>query len=354
MLGLYEREYVTDIVKIFSLGAISFLVAFLLTPILTHFLYKYRFGKHIREDGSTPVFSKMHAEKSGTPTMGGILIWFTTFFLAVMFAFLAWVSGAELFDWLSFLTRSETWLPLGMLMLAAFVGLMDDVLNVFRIGSTAGGFRVRDRWILYTLVAAVGAWWFYYKLGWDILHIPGVGDFSMGIWYIPFFIFVIIATAHSANIIDGLDGLAGGTLLASFGAYAALAFAVGFVDLAAFLAVIVGALLAFLWFNIPPARFFMGDTGSMALGTTLGIVAMLTNSALILPIIAFPLVATSLSVIIQVTSKKFFGRKVFHSAPVHHHFQAIGWPESKIVMRYWVVAIIFAVVGLIIGLIGRG
>ncbi len=156
------------------------------------------------------------------------------------------------------------------------------------------------------------------------------------------------------NEADGLDGLAGGILIFCFGAYTALAFAIGKIELAMFCAAISGSLLAFLWFNVYPARFFMGDTGAMSLGTTLGVIAMLTNSALILPVIALPLVVESLSVIIQIISKKVFGRKVFLSTPIHHHFEALGWPESKVTMRFWIVAAVSAGVGLVLGLLGRG
>jgi phospho-N-acetylmuramoyl-pentapeptide-transferase len=213
---------------------------------------------------------------------------------------------------------------------------------------------MKHRLGLYTMVAAFGAWWFYTKLDWSILHVPGVGDFEIGWWYVPLFMLVIVSTAFSVNEADGLDGLAGGILLFSFGAYTALSFAMGRIELAMFCAAISGGLLTFLWFNVYPARFFMGDTGAMSLGTTLGIIAMLTNSALVLPIIAFPLVVESLSVIIQIISRKTRGKKVFLSAPIHHHFEALGWPETKVTMRFWIVSAVSASVGLAIGLLGMG
>lgn len=210
---------------------------------------------------------------------------------------------------------------------------------------------MRHRFLIYTVIAIIGAYWFYYKLDWTTIHVPFVGNFDIGIWYIPLFIFVIVSTAFSVNEIDGLDGLAGGTLLTSFAAFGVIAFVQGNYNLATFLAVIIGTLLAFLWFNIHPARFFMGDTGSMSLGVTLGIIVMLTNSVFFLPIIGFLFVLESLSVIIQVLSKKLRGKKVFISAPFHHHLEAIGWPEAKIVMRFWVMSGVFAVVGLIVFLL---
>ncbi len=339
------------IIKVFLLTAISFVLTILWTPLLTHFLYKYKLGKTIRIDEKAPVFSRLHIKKSGTPTLGGLLVWITTLFLAViLFALREWTQS-PIFARLDFLTRSQTLLPLGVLVLAALIGLVDDFFNIRRIGPKGGGLSIRHRLLMYTIVAAVGAWWFYYKLDWDLLHVPFAGDFNIGLWYIPIFIFVIVATSFSVNEIDGLDGLAGGTLLAAFTAFGAIALAQGRIELAAFCGVIGGALLAFLWFNIPPARFFMGDTGSMSLGVTLGVVAMLTNTALLLPIIGLLLVLESGSVIVQLVARRFWKRKVFLSAPFHHHLEAIGWPEQKIVMRFWIIAAVMAVLGIAVFLV---
>src|SRR3989344_5215791 len=341
------------IVKIFTLTAASFVVTILWTPALTHFLYKYKLGKQIRDAAETPVYSRLHAKKSCTPTMGGVLIWGTTLGMAVILAALAaWVDG--FWNKFSFLTRRETLLPLGALVASALVGLVDDYYNVRRLGAHGGGLRVRHRLFIYTAIAAVGAWWFFYKLDWDLIRLPFVGDFNLGWWFIPLSIAIMVATSFSVNETDGLDGLAGGTLLTSFGAYGAIAFSQGRFDLAAFCGVIIGALLAFLWFNIPPARFFMGDTGAMSLGVTLGIVALLTNSLLLLPVIGLIFVIESLSVLIQTASKKLRGKKIFISTPIHHHFEAIGWPESKIVMRFWVISGVSAGGGGILSLLGRG
>lgn len=336
------------VIKIFILTALSFVIAMAWTPAWAHFLYKYKLGKSIRSDPNTPVFSGLHQKKSGTPTMGGLLIWMTTLVLAVAIFTLGRAFGWEFFQRLNFLTRPQTLLPLGALVASAVVGLVDDFYNIRRIGPKGGGLSMKHRLLIYTLIAMVGAWWFYAKLGWDVLHVPLVGNFMIGWWYVPIFIFVIVATSFSVNEIDGLDGLAGGTLLAAYTAYAAIAFSLGRVELAAFCGVIAGAILAFLWFNIPPARFFMGDTGAMALGVTLGIVAMLTNTALLLPVIGLLFVIESGSVILQVLSKKVRKKKIFLSAPFHHHLEAKGWPEQKIVMRFWVVAGVLAVVGLAI------
>ncbi|MFA5134713.1 MAG: phospho-N-acetylmuramoyl-pentapeptide-transferase [Patescibacteria group bacterium] len=347
----FEKNF--DIIKIFLLTTLTFVVTFSWTPLLTHYLYKFKLGKKIRSAEQTPIYSKLHEAKSGTPTMGGILIWLSTFFIALLFFV---TSNTIEIDWirrLNFLTRAETLLPLGALVASAIVGLFDDMLNIRGIGASGGGLRVRHKLIIYILIAIFGAYWFYFKLDWTTLHVPFLGNYDIGLWYIPIFIFIIVATAFSVNEIDGLDGLSGGTLLASFAAFSAIAFAQGRYNLAAFCGVIIGALLAFLWFNINPARFFMGDTGAMSLGVTLGIVAMMTNSALFLPIIGLPFVIVSGSVIIQLIGKKIFKKKVFLSAPLHHHLEARGWTEPKIVMRFWIISGVSAVVGVILFLVDK-
>jgi phospho-N-acetylmuramoyl-pentapeptide-transferase len=276
------------VIKILSLTSLAFIVAILLTPALTHFLYKYRLGKNIRNSGSTPIFSKLHEKKSGTPTMGGVLIWFTALILALVFFWISQLWPHSYLAAFNFLTRPETYLPLGALVASALVGLLDDWFNVTRQGGgKGGGLNVKHRLVIYTLIALFGAWWFYFKLDWDVVRVPFVGLFSMGWWFIPFFVFVIVSTAFSVNEADGLDGLAGGIVLAAFATYGTIAFMQGSYNLAAFCGVISGGLLAFLWFNINPARFFMGDTGAMSLGVSLGIVAMLTGYPLLLPIIGF-------------------------------------------------------------------
>jgi phospho-N-acetylmuramoyl-pentapeptide-transferase len=343
------------IIRILFFGAAAFIFTVFWTPLLSHFLYKYKMGKQIRNNGSTPVFSKMHAHKIGTPTMGGILIWGTTLIFSLFFFYIPKIFPFDFLINLNFLSRSETLLPLGVLLATAVVGLIDDWIDVRGKGLFGGGgLRVKHRLLIYAVISLVGAYWFFYKLNWDLFHVPFLGNFEVGWPYILIFIFVIVGTAFSVNETDGLDGLAGGTLLIAFGAYGVIAFALGKYDLASFCAVISGALLAFLWFNINPARFFMGDTGSMSLGITLGVIAMLTNTALILPLIGLIFMVESLSVIIQLLSKKLRGgKKVFISSPIHHHFEAMGWPEPKIVMRFWVIAGVSATVGLVVFLLDK-
>lgn len=338
------------IIKILFFTALAFVFTFSWTPLLTHFLYKYKIGKNIRNTGKTPIFSKMHAHKAGTPTMGGILIWGTVLIFSLFFFYLSKFLPWDIFKNLNFLTQKETLLPLGALVASALVGLFDDWLDAKGKGVLGkGGLTIFHRLLIYTLIAVVGAWWFYFKLEWDYFHIPFVGDFQIGWLYIIIFIIVLVSTSFSVNETDGLDGLAGGVLLTCFASYCVIAFMLGKYDLATFCGVITGALLAFLWFNINPARFYMGDTGSMSMGVTLGVIAMLTDTALILPIIGFIFVMETVSVIIQVGSKKLRnGKKVFRAAPIHHHFEAKGWSEPKIVMRFWVIAQVSAAIGLAI------
>ena len=341
-------------VKIFSLASLSFIVAIGLTPIFTNFVYKHNWGKKIRSDGDTPNYSRLHEKKSGTPTMGGVLIWFTTLLLASVFWFLDRVTHFSFFHHFNFLTRQQTLLPLGVLLATALLGLLDDYLGVKGLGGgKGGGLRIRHRILFYLLVAIVGAYWFYFKLQFDILYIPGFGNFSIGWWYIPLFIFVVIATSFSVNQTDGLDGLAGGILGMAFLSYGLIAFLQSRYELASLCASLGGALLAFLWFNIYPARFFMGDTGAMSLGTVLAVIAFLTNSVAVLPLIGIILVLESGSTLLQYFSRKLRGKQIFLSSPLHHHFEALGWPETKVTMRFWVIASVGALIGVAVNLIGR-
>ena len=240
-----------------------------------------------------------------------------------------------------------------MFIAAAVLGLSDDLFQIYQKGGyKGGGIELSLRIGLILLIAAVGAYWFYFKLDWRTIYIPFVGDFYINGWYLPLFIIVTLAT-FSGGVIDGIDGLSGGVFASIFAAYGGIAFFRGQIDLAAFCAVIAGAILAFLWFNIPPARFYMSETGTMGLTVALTTVAFLTDSVAVLPIIGFLLVVESGSVIIQFASKRWRGKKVFLVAPVHHHFEAIGWPGYKVTMRFWVISVVFAIVGIVAALIGR-
>jgi phospho-N-acetylmuramoyl-pentapeptide-transferase len=339
-----EAFTIFNVVRILTVATIAFVVALVLTPLWLRVL-RSRFapGKQIAR-ADTPVFNALHAKKEGTPTMGGFVIWATVAVLAVIF----WVlhlSVDGFWSRVNFLVRSETYLPLAFLVVAGLVGLADDIIGVRR----RGGFGMKSRMLLYTVVAIIGAWWFVAKLGKDAVNIPLFGDVFIGpVWYFLVFVFIVVATAFSANETDGLDGLVGGTFMTMLAAYTAIAFDQGKMDLAVFLAAIMGALVAFLWWNIYPARFFMGDTGVMAIGFTLAAVAVLTNTPLLLPIIGIVMVIESASVLIQMASKRLRKKKVFISTPIHHHFEALGWHETQITMRFWMINAIGAVAGLII------
>jgi phospho-N-acetylmuramoyl-pentapeptide-transferase len=346
-MNFLESYHVARLVTIFATG---FLVAFIAMPIWIAALRRWKFGKTIRDSKTAPIASKLHENKAGTPAMGGLVIWGTVIFLLLAYRAACYIDFEPLCT-LSFLSRAQTRLPLGILLGAGLIGLLDDYLNARKIGPHGGGLRMRVRLISYTSIALVGAYWFFSRLDFDFIHVPFMGTFNIGWWYVPVFVFIVVATSFSANETDGLDGLAGGTFMTSFGAMAIIALFQNRIDLAAFCLAILGALLAFLWFNVPRASVFMGDTGAMALGTVLAAVAMLTNTALLLPIIAFPFVVESLSVIIQVISKKVFKRKVFRSSPLHHHLEAIGWQESQIVMRTWIISIMVGAIGVVLALI---
>jgi len=328
---------VINIMKVLTTSFLAFVLAFLLTPLWTKILYKYKIGIKIKSksvDGKDLTFiNKLHAEKAGTPTMGGVLVWFSVAILILashyIFPWIAQSLNINFIARLDFLNRSQTWLPLFILITAGILGLLDDYMSIRGWGKNKGGgmkFAMRFWWLF--AIAGTGAWWFYDKLGWDQIHVPAVGDFSIGIWYVVVFIFIILFSAISSNETDGLDGLNAGVLLFGFSAFAIISVFQNKMDLASFSAAIAGALLAFLWFNIYPARFIMGDTGAISLGTTLGVMAMLTNSDLILFLIVFIYILESGSVVIQLTSKRLFGRKVFVAAPLHHHIEARGWPDT--------------------------
>lgn len=349
---------VVNFFKVFSPSTIAFFIGIAITPLLTNFLYTHKMWKKkagkIAPDGTTtPIFDSLHKDKEvGTPRMGGIIIWASVLITSALFWLAGEIYPQTIFEKLNFLSREQTWLPLFTLIAASFIGLVDDLLQIRSSHENyVGGLTFWKRLVLVTLLGLAGAYWFYFKLEVGLLHIPFYGDLAIGWLIIPLFVLVMIAL-FSSSVIDGLDGLSGGVMATIFAAYAGIAFLQNQIDIAALCAVITGATLAFLWFNIPPARFYMSETGILGLTTTLTVIAFLTNAVITLPIIALPLVATSASNVIQMTSKKLRGKKVFLVAPLHHHFEAIGWPAYKVVMRYWVIGIICAVIGMVITVIG--
>ncbi|PIR70686.1 MAG: hypothetical protein COU46_00085 [Candidatus Niyogibacteria bacterium CG10_big_fil_rev_8_21_14_0_10_42_19] len=351
---------ILNVLKVFGLSAASFFIGVFFTPLLTHYLYKYKmWRKEVRKftpDGekTTVLESIRGTEERTVPRMGGILIWGVVLLVSSLLWMLSFIFPRSfIFDKLDFLSREQTWLPLFTLVAASIVGFFDDIFQIYGKGKyIAGGVRFTRRLLLIVVIALVGAFWFYIKLEKTSIFIPFVGSIDIGILFPLFFVLVVVAT-FSGGVIDGLDGLAAGTLASAFSAYAGIAFFQDQIDLAAFCGVVIGALLAFLWFNIPPARFFMGETGIMGLTTALAVIAFLTDAAIMLPIIALPIAVTALSSALQLFWKRFFGRKLFLVAPIHHYFEARGWPHYKITMRFWIIGIVSAIVGMVIVLIGR-
>ncbi len=341
-------ELTFDVIKVLGTSAVATIIAVAWSPLLINFLYKHQlWKKSARAKAITGedavVFNSLHKEReTKVPRMGGLLIFVTVTVL----------TSALWFTPLNFLTRSQTWLPFFTLVVASLVGLVDDMMVVSDLGKyIGGGIAFTKRLAIVVIIGLIGGLWFYYKLQWDVISIPLVGHFSIGFWMVPLFIIVMVA-CWSGGVIDGLDGLSGGAFASIFGAFTIIAFSQGKTDLATFCAVITGTLFAFLWFNIPPARFYMTEVGIMGLTCTMAVVAFLTDSVVVLPIIAGLLVLEVGSVIIQLLSKKFRKKKIFLSTPIHHHFEAIGWPAYKVVMRAWIIGIVLAIIGVVIKLLG--
>jgi len=355
---MYLPEAAIDVIKVFTLGTLGFLFAFWFTPFLLKILYKYKlWRKEVRDKavdgGDLTYFKKFHSEgEVNIPRCGGVLIWLSVLVLITLFYFLSRVTDIWWLDKLNFLSRSQTWILLFTLISASLLGLADDLLQVFGKGKyIGGGITLKKRLFMVMIIGLIGALWFYFRLDWHSIHVPGLGDFGINGWYIPLFIIVMLAV-YSGGVIDGIDGLAGGAFVWIFGAFAGISLFLGQIDIAAFCAVIIGALLAFLWHNIPPAKFYMTETGVMGLCATLTVIAFLTDSVLVLPIIAILLVAESGSVILQLLSKKFRGKKIFLASPLHLHYEAKGWPHYQVTMRFWIIGIIAAIIGLTIRLFG--
>ncbi len=320
---------------IFALSFLAFCLAMLITPIYTYFAFKYKLWRQPRSHAVTgealTVIAKYRIKRT-VPLMAGLITVAAITIVTVAFN----------------LDRRETWLPLAALLGGGAVGLIDDFLNV----KGKDGLRAPVKFALITAVAAAGAWWFYYKLGFNTVHVPFAGDENIGWSLIPLFVLVVVSTGNAVNISDGLDGLAGGLLMSAYGAFGVIATLQGNFKLAAFCLTVVGALLSYVWFNIPPARFFMGDVGSFSLGTSLGVVAMLTNTLFLLPIIGFVFVAEAGSSLLQIFSKKVFHRRIFIAAPIHHHFEGLEWPKTKVTMRFWVIGQVCAAIGILLALTG--
>jgi phospho-N-acetylmuramoyl-pentapeptide-transferase len=348
----------SDVVRVLIPAAAAFVIGIAGTPLLTHYLYKYKAwkktGGKIAYDGNVASeFNRLHiAHEVRAPRFGGVVIWGSAIIVIGLLAVFAYLVPSPLSSQLDFLSRSQTWVPIAALLVGAFVGFIDDL---FLISAKGDGLRLRYRLIVVVLLSLAIGWWFYDKLDVTSVMLPWGVPIELGILIVPFFILVSLAL-YASGVIDGIDGLSGGVFASVFASYAIIAFSQSQIDLAAFCATIAGGLLAFIWFNIPPARFYMSDTGTMALTLTIPVVAFMTDTlgegvgVGVLPIIGALLVATVASDVAQLISKKYFGVKLFRIAPLHHHFEALGWPGEKVVMRYWVLSIVFAFLGVIIAL----
>ncbi len=333
------EQFTDEITKIAVLSFFAFCVAMLLTPVFTHFAYKYKWWKRSRTHSTTGEALKVIAAlriKRTIPRMAGMV----------------GIAAITIVTLVANLSREQTWLPLAALLGGGFVGLLDDLINIKGKGGNVAGLRAPIKFGLVTAVALVSALFFYYKLGYSTILLPLAGDVHIGWLLIPLFVLVVVSTGNAVNITDGVDGLAGGLLLSAYSAFGVIAALQGNFGIAAFCFTVVGALLSYVWFNIPPARFVMGDVGSFALGTALGVVAMLTDTLFLLPFICLVFVSEAGSTLIQIFSKKVFHRKVFIAAPVHHHLEATGWPKTKVTMRFWIIGQVCAVLGIILALTG--
>jgi len=336
---LVAELFTQKITTILLLSFLAFCIAMLLTPVYTHFAYKYKLWKRHRTHSTTgeelKVISRLRIKRN-IPLMAGLVT----------------VTAITLVTLAGNLDRQQTWLPLAALLGGGIVGLIDDIINVIGRGGTVAGLRAPIKFAMITVVATFAALFFYYKLGYETVQIPFAGDVMVGWLLIPLFVLVVVSTSNAVNITDGVDGLAGGLLISAYSAFGVIAALQGNLGIAGFCMTVVGALLSYIWFNIPPARFVMGDVGSFSLGTALGVVAMLTDTLLLLPLICLVFVAEAGSTLLQISSKKFLHRRIFISAPVHHHLEARGWPKTKVTMRFWVIGQVCGVLGVILALLG--
>lgn len=351
---------ISDILRVFIPAVLVFIVGILITPELSGFMYAHKLWKRSARGNTKEnpnidaAFAAVHADdaETSTPRIGGVVIWLSLLITTLSIWILAIVFPNSVFFDLDFVSRSQTWVPLFCLLAASGIGLADDLLQIFGNGlAKVDGLGRYQRVAMVTLIGLVGALWFYTKLDIASIFIPFYGQLYLGVGFIILFVAAVLGT-FSGGVIDGIDGLAGGVLATAFAAYATIAYFNGQVDIAALCAAITGGILAFLWFNVPPARFYLGETGMLGLSVTLAVVAFLTDAIIVLPIIALPLVVSSASSIIQMIARRVFHKKVFRVAPLHHHFQALGWSREKVTMRYWIIAIVVAIIGVSIHFVG--
>lgn len=364
-----ESQVILQAARILTYSSLSFLIAIWWAPFLIEFLKWLRLWKKstrkFDSEGQrlqvTKKFYQENEENKNTPRAGGILIWATTIAFALFFWIIFKVETNSTTQFLNFISRKETFIPIGVLFFSAILGFVDDALVTLESGGNyfAGGLKLSQRLMVVTALSLSIGFWFYFKLkdtsvdifGY-ILDFSNLGfiDIDLG-WMIIPFITGVLLSMWGGSIIDGFDGLAAGVLIPVYLCFAVLSFVGGYYQIATFLMVITGCLCAYLWYNIPPAQFFMGDTGSISLLLTLGVVAILIDKVYILPIAGFLLFLTMLSDVIQIASKKIFKRKFFLAAPLHHDLEARGWLRHQVTMRYWLISIICSVIGTAVGLL---
>lgn len=326
----------------FAVG--GWLLATCLTPFYTTLAYKYKWWKRERKvdllGKEMPVISSIKARKQierRFPTMAGVIGVAAAAILTL------------LFNW----TRSQTYLATLGLLMGGFVGMLDDIVNIWSAGRGTAGLDARAKLFLTIAIGVFLGWWFYSKMGWSTLFVPFIGNIDIHWLIIPLFAFAVTSISNSVNITDGRDGLSGGLLAIAFAAFGIIALVEQRFGVAVFCGTMVGVLLSYLWFNVTPARFMMGDVGSFAYGTALAVVAMMTDAFLLVPVICFVFVLEAGSVVLQTLSKMFRKKKLFLAAPLHWHLEASGWPEAKIVMRFWVLATVAALFGVLLYVAGR-
>ncbi len=358
-------------------GILSCILSFLWAPILTKLLYKYKLTRHDDVDGTMGIGER--ARKRGVPIMGGLLVVVTVAVLTM------------LFNW----ERKFTWVPIGVMLLSALLGGIDDILHIYgherrsrklsqvltlirvhkelkmRVWYTltlpwaifkrtsvwlsrhpGKGVHVHEKLLFQFIAGGITAWWIYFKLGenWQNIQIPFDGFVHIGWWIIPLIIGFVVLTANAVNVADGMDGLAGGALITTFSALTLLSWLGGYPEITILNATTVGALLTYTYFNIKPARFQMGDVGSLGLGALMAINAIVINRMLLLPFLGFIFYVELASVVLQILSRHFLGKKIFRMAPIHYHCELMGWSEEKTVMRFWIMHAAVVLLGLWIAL----
>ncbi len=344
-----------SIFKILWPSITAFIIGVFLTPIISKILYKSKLWKKknisttIDGEKATITASILNDGKRETPRMGGLIIIFSVLFSILFYYFLSEILSFNIFNKLNFISRNQTWLPIAIFIFASLIGAVDDLASVGKLKITnkhgEPGLSLKYRLFFIVIFAILAGCWFYFKLDFTTLHIPFIGDIILGKYIILLFILLFMGTYGASNI-DGLDGLSGGLFAILFSSYGFIALINNQIDIATLCFVVVGATLAFLWFNIPPARFYLSETGYMPLSILLAIIAIMTNAVLLLIIIAMPFVLTEFTTIIQLLSKKFRKKKIFPVTPIHNTFIYIGWSKEKVVMRYWIFGIMSALFGI--------